>query len=183
LRELLYAPLALSRRARPWIWAAMLGMHLGLLVLIDFADLSFMMVVLHLFTFDPRWVAARHAAAPDTVLYDGTCGLCHGTVRFLLAEDATGAAFRFAPLPESDSKESVVVQTAKGATLRKSAAVIHLLHRLGGLWRILGFAFSLFPRALRDVLYDAVAAIRYRVFGRTKDACPLLPPDLRSRFL
>lgn len=180
--ELLYAPLALSRRIRPWIWAAMLGMHLGLLVLIDFADLSAMMVILHLFTFDPRWIPSRAPATTDTVLYDGTCGLCHGTVRFLIAEDTIGTSFRFAALPETSAKESVVVETAKGVTLRKSAAVIHVLHRLGGLWRVLAFGFSIIPRPLRDAVYDAVAAVRYRIFGRTKEACPLLPPDLRSRF-
>ncbi len=54
--EIAFAPLALLRRARPWIWAAMLAMHLGLLVLIDFADLTLGMVVLHACTFDPAWV-------------------------------------------------------------------------------------------------------------------------------
>lgn len=63
--ELLYAPLALSRRARPWIWAGMLGLHLSLLVIVDFADLTLGMVMLHLFTFDPEWVrAAPHARTP-----------------------------------------------------------------------------------------------------------------------
>jgi hypothetical protein len=54
--ELLFAPLALSRRLRPWIWMLGLAMHLGLMVLIDFADLSLGMVMLHLFTFDPAWL-------------------------------------------------------------------------------------------------------------------------------
>jgi len=54
--EILFAPLALWGRARPYLWAGMLTMHLGLIVLIDFADLSLGMVMLHLFTFDPKWV-------------------------------------------------------------------------------------------------------------------------------
>jgi predicted DCC family thiol-disulfide oxidoreductase YuxK len=41
----------------------------------------------------------------------------------------------------------------------------------------------LVPRRLGDRFYDAVAATRYRIFGREKDACPILPPDLRARFL
>lgn len=56
--ELLFAPMALSRRLRPWIWTLALAMHLGLIALIDFADLSLGMVILHLFTFDRAWVAA-----------------------------------------------------------------------------------------------------------------------------
>jgi hypothetical protein len=54
--ELMYAPLALSRRARPWIWLAMLGLHLSLLVIVDFADLTLGMVMLHFFTFDRAWL-------------------------------------------------------------------------------------------------------------------------------
>jgi hypothetical protein len=63
--ELLFAPLALSRPLRPWLWGAMLTLHLGLIGLIDFADLSLGMVMLHLFTYDvirdggklrPDWV-------------------------------------------------------------------------------------------------------------------------------
>ncbi len=38
------------------------------------------------------------------------------------------------------------------------------------------------PRPLRDVVYDFVARIRYRVFGRRDDLCPDVPPDLRARF-
>lgn len=54
--ELLFAPLSLSGRLRPWIWLALLSMHFGLMTLIDFADLSAGMVMLHLFTFDPNWI-------------------------------------------------------------------------------------------------------------------------------
>ncbi len=58
--EIAFAPLALVKRARPWLWAGMLGMHLGLVVLIDFADLSLGMIVLHVCTFDPDWGWPRH---------------------------------------------------------------------------------------------------------------------------
>lgn len=54
--ELLFAPVALVARLRPWAWLAAVAMHLGLLVLVDFADLTLGMLVLHAFTFDPAWV-------------------------------------------------------------------------------------------------------------------------------
>jgi hypothetical protein len=54
--ELLFAPLAMSARMRPWAWLAMVGMHVGLLVLIDFADLTVGMLLMHAFTFDPSWL-------------------------------------------------------------------------------------------------------------------------------
>lgn len=191
--ELLFLPLALSRRMRPWIWSAMLLMHAGLLVMIDFADLSFGMIILHLFTFDPRWVRPAEAGARDTVFYDGTCGLCHRAVRFLLAEDGGGKAFTFAPLGgdafstlapngAGDLPDSVVVATEDGRLFVKSDAAIRLLRRLGGVWRIAGFLLRALPRSLRDFGYDAVASSRYRIFGRAKETCPILPPDLRARF-
>jgi hypothetical protein len=62
--ELLFAPLALSARMRPWVWLAMVGMHVGLLVLIDFADLTVGMLLMHAFTFDPSWLrrTSKHQA-------------------------------------------------------------------------------------------------------------------------
>ena len=54
--ELAFAPLALVARARPLIWASMVGMHLTLMALIDFPDLSQGMILLHAFTFDPAWI-------------------------------------------------------------------------------------------------------------------------------
>jgi predicted DCC family thiol-disulfide oxidoreductase YuxK len=180
--ELLYLPLALFRRARPWIWTAMLVVHLAR-VATGFGDLSGMMVVLHFFTFDPAWIPRRSPRSVDTVLYDGTCGLCHRSVRFFLAEDGSGSAFMFAPLGnEQFDADSIVVKTTDGRLLMRSDAIVHLLQRLGGLWRILGVLFAIVPRTLRDAGYDFIARIRYRIFGRTKDACPLIPPDLRKRF-
>jgi len=74
------------------------------------------------------------------------------------------------------------VKSASGAVLVRSDAAVHLLSRLGGFWRIGGMLFGVLPRRVRDAMYDFVARVRYRIFGRKKDACPLMPPDLRSRF-
>ncbi|MBI3725962.1 DUF393 domain-containing protein, partial [bacterium] len=83
------------------------------------------MIVLHLFTFDPAWVPASKASAVERIFFDGGCGLCHGFVRFVLAEDRAGA-FRFAPLgsrafeaavreeERAGLPESVVVVTEEG---------------------------------------------------------------------
>ncbi|MBI5445766.1 MAG: DUF393 domain-containing protein, partial [Deltaproteobacteria bacterium] len=35
--------------------------------------------------------------APDLVLYDGGCGLCHRSVSFLARRDQDGSGFVFAP--------------------------------------------------------------------------------------
>lgn len=44
---------------RPWAWFGMVGLHLGLLLSIDFADLTLGMLVFHLFVYDSRWSKKR----------------------------------------------------------------------------------------------------------------------------
>ena len=192
--ELAYAPLALFRRARPWIWAAMVAFHLSLTVLIDFADLSFAMLILHLFTFDPRWVPNRWSERRDQFFYDGACGLCHSATRFVLSEDRLGTTFTFAPLQgetyaaaiasekRTTLPDSIVIKTEHGELLTRSDAVIYTLQRLGGMWRVIALGMSLAPSGLRNSIYDFIARIRYRVFAQPSSVCPVLPADLRSRF-
>jgi hypothetical protein len=70
LLELLFAPLVLWRRARPFVWGVMLLMHLALVVLVNFAELSAGMILLHLFTCDPRWF--RRARTPRSTSHEMT---------------------------------------------------------------------------------------------------------------
>ena len=194
LLELLYAPLALLHHVRPWIWTLMVLMHLGLLTMVDFADLTFGMLFLHLFTFDPAWIKPLEVKGTATVFYDGHCGLCHGFVRFLLAEDRAGQGIEFSPLegrlfastvPEAQRAglpDSVVVRTDDGHLLLRSAAVRHLLARLGGMWRLIGALAALVPQNILDACYDGIARIRRNLFRAPAEACPLVPADLQRRF-
>lgn len=191
--ELSFAPLALMRRLRPWLWGLMLLMHLSLIALIDFADLSLGMVMIHLFTWDPGWIRPL-SAGTERLFYDGHCGLCQRSVRLILAEDATGSAFRFAPLQGEtfqallSPKEryalplSLVVQTETGTLLTRSSAVLHILRRLGGAWRLLAGVLVLLPAPVRNALYDAVARVRLHLFAQPAEVCPLMTPQLRARF-
>ena len=192
--EIAFAPLALIPRVRPWIWLLMLMMHLALMAVVDFADLSLGMVMLHLFTFNPAWIRPLVAKTPDLVFYDGHCGLCHRAVRFLVAEDYAGTTFQFAPLASETFRvaitedqratlpDSIIVRTANGVTLTRSSAVLYALKRLGGVWRLLGTVATGVPAAIRDGVYDWIAHIRYRLFPAPAEACPLMPADLRGRF-
>lgn len=115
-------------------------------------------------------------------------------MKFVLKHDRSGTAFRFAPLQGETFAarvpverrvgfpDSIVVETAEGALLVRSAAFIHILRRLGGTWRILAAILAVIPRPLRDVAYDFIARIRYSLFGRREDLCPIIPPELRARF-
>jgi predicted DCC family thiol-disulfide oxidoreductase YuxK len=130
----------------------------------------------------------------ETLFYDGHCALCHHTVKFVLKHDRSGNAFRFAPLQGDTFKsrvptelrgglpDSIVLQTADRALRVRSDAVIHILRRLGGGWKIAAAILAAFPRAVRDGAYDFIARIRYRVFGTREDLCPVIPPGQRGRF-
>jgi predicted DCC family thiol-disulfide oxidoreductase YuxK len=128
------------------------------------------------------------------LFYDGHCGLCHGAVKFVVKRDRSGQAFRFAPLQGPTFEElvpaerraglpdSIIVLTNEGALLARSDAVLHILRRLGGGWKLLAGVLGVVPRGLRDTAYDFIARIRYRIFGKRDELCPIVPPDLRARF-
>ena len=165
------------------------------LVVMGAIPLSFSVGLLFLLTLDPGWMPRRDAAASaDLVLYDGACGFCHASIRVLLAEDAEGRSFRFAPLEGEHARavlseeqrravgDTIVVLTPAGAVLSRSTAVSYIGARLGGSWRIAAALLAAVPAGMRDAGYDAVARVRRRLFAAPKDACPILPPHLRARF-
>jgi predicted DCC family thiol-disulfide oxidoreductase YuxK len=195
---LMLIPLVLFARVRPWLWVAFLGAHIALRPRIDLAE-PFSIVemglwMLHGLTFDPAWIRASGAGERVRLFYDGGCGLCHAAVRFVLAEDPQGRAFRFAPLasdafesrvaPEQRAAlpDSLVLVLADGRVLVRGAALREIGERLGGLWRLLALASRCVPTRWLDALYDAVARRRARLFAAPTDTCPLIPSELRARF-
>jgi predicted DCC family thiol-disulfide oxidoreductase YuxK len=129
----------------------------------------------------------------EVIFYDGTCGLCHAMVRFAARHDRA-AWFAYAPLGGETFRattqqsaacpaNSVVVQTSAGELLARSAAVLHVLRRLGGGWRALAAVLAVIPRPLLDGGYRAVARVRRTLLAAPAGECPVVPPPLRSRFL
>lgn len=129
------------------------------------------------------------------VLFDGECGLCQWSVRWIVARDAEGR-FAFAPLAspvgrsllgsgegstweDAAAADSVVVVTEDGPLIRSDAliAVLSALPGWGWAARLLG----LVPRPLRDGAYRLVAWSRRRVLP-SPPACPLPDPELVLRY-
>jgi hypothetical protein len=54
--ELAFPVFVFKRRTRFPAWAAMVGLHVGIALTVSFADLTFGMLLIHLFVFDPDWV-------------------------------------------------------------------------------------------------------------------------------
>lgn len=136
----------------------------------------------------------RRVSASEIVFFDGGCGLCHATVRFVLRRDRAarfvfaaihGETFRatFAETERAAIPDTVVVRTADGRTLLRSDAVVHLLRALAPPWPACAAVLSVIPRPLRDLGYRTVAKIRRALTSPPPDACPVVPPDLRPRFL
>ena len=135
--------------------------------------------------------------ASDTpvLLYDGDCGLCAGSVQFVLRHEPPSRRHRlhFAPLqgafgaevraayPELAGVDSVVwVEPTAERVLVRSAAALAVARHLGGIWGVLGLLGRLTPRPMRDAVYDLIARNRLRLVA---PACLLPRPDERARFL
>ena len=188
--EIGFAPLSLVRRARPWIWSGMCAVHLALFGLVAFPDLTAGMLMLHLFTLDPSWIPAMQPDVRENIFYDGSCGLCHWSVRFAIGEDLSESKFRFAPLGGKVFEsliaptrrvglpDSLIVLTAADRILVRSAVVIHILRRLGGAWICVAGLLALLPRQVADAAYDFVARSRHRFFRRRNRVCLIIPPHL-----
>ena len=104
-----------------------------------------------------------------TVVYDGHCNLCIGSVRFLQRWARPGT-LRFEANPAADQRTVVVIDGDQ--EFRKSDASLHLLRYLRMPWPLLGF-LRIVPRPLRDAAYDVVARNRYSWFGRRELACQI----------
>ena len=130
----------------------------------------------------------------EVLFYDGTCGYCHHSVKWLLARAPRAAEVRFAPLhgetfmarvPEDQQRnlpDSLVLLGEDGSLRTRSEAVLLLAKRLGGPYAFAAALGRILPRFLRDAAYDGIARIRHRLFARPNDPCPLLTPEQRKRF-
>lgn len=122
------------------------------------------------------------------ILFDGTCGLCARSVRFVLRHDRQGH-YRFASLQSGSAAELLagtdppdsVVLLEHGAVYTRSTAALRIARGLSGLWPLC-YAFILVPRPLRDAVYRWVARRRTRWFGR-QEYCAVPAPEWKERFL
>ena len=102
-------------------------------------------------------------------------------------------AFRFAPLQsetgarlmrengiDPEDADTFVV-LADGRAYIKSDAAFRLLPHLRKRWKLL-YVLRVFPRGLRDWVYDVVARNRYKWFGKYEE-CIVPTPQLMDRFV
>jgi predicted DCC family thiol-disulfide oxidoreductase YuxK len=137
-------------------------------------------------------VDATTAFPVRIVLFDGVCGMCNAIVSFLVRFDRR-RAFRYAPLqgptaeelrrahPEIPGGLESMVLVDDGVVFLRMKAVARGARYLPWPWKI-GYALMALPRGLTDPLYNLVARVRYRVFGK-REACRVPSPQERDLFL
>lgn len=128
----------------------------------------------------------------NIIFYDGNCPMCNTWVKRILKWDSK-KVFSFAALESETAQkllkplfpkyleENTIILYADDRIYLRSTAVMHILVSLG-FPANLGSAMIIFPRGLRDGVYDWIANRRYK-YGKRYDSCPIPPPVWRDRFL
>ena len=121
--------------------------------------------------------------------YDSECKFCSSIIRFVIRFDKK-KQIQFVSLQskvvkrifgQSAFKRDTVLYLEEGRMYKRSSAIIKLLLRLGGIWKVFILAYIL-PVSIRDYFYKVIAKNRFRIFGKT-DECLLSNPELESRFI
>ena len=127
-----------------------------------------------------------------TILFDGVCNLCTGSVIFIIRRDPE-AYFRFAALQSTFGQSILKERNLDPERLRsivlirgenvyeRSRAVLEIAKQLNWPWPLF-YVFVLVPGFIRNLLYDLIGRYRYRLFGR-KDECMIPTPELKARFI
>ncbi|NNF34062.1 MAG: DUF393 domain-containing protein [Saprospiraceae bacterium] len=128
------------------------------------------------------------------IFFDGICNLCNGFVDFVIKRDHK-RRFRYASLQGDQSRTlldfkddsdvqnmSTVILLDQGKVYKKSKAVIKILKQLGKGWYVLSFFMSIIPSSFSNMIYDFIAARRYRILGK-RETCRIPTEAEASLFL
>lgn len=128
----------------------------------------------------------------NIVFYDGECGLCSKSIRFIYRNDPL-KLFLFCPLQSKKAQKTLkthnisqirydtVYVTFNGTITSKSDAAITVLKNLPKKHlNALGLLLSLAPKKIRDYGYQLVSSNRHLL---VKGTCSLPPEGLKERIL
>ncbi|MFN0275845.1 MAG: thiol-disulfide oxidoreductase DCC family protein [Chitinophagales bacterium] len=125
------------------------------------------------------------------IFFDGVCNLCNRSVQTIIKKDEK-EIFHFAALQSDFTKafflqknfkpsvSSVVYWDGERFYLQSTAA-LKISGKLKFPAPLLQF-LGIFPKFLRDVVYNFIAKNRYKWFGR-RESCMVPTEELKARFL
>jgi predicted DCC family thiol-disulfide oxidoreductase YuxK len=140
------------------------------------------------------------------VIYDGECGFCNQSIRWLLRRDrkdhlrfasSTAPAVQEllaahgmpAVSPNSstgDVPDTILVLRNTGTPIEellvRSNAILACLRVLPQPWPACATILRLIPRPIRESAYRFIARERYKIWGRY-ETCPIPTPEERRHFL
>lgn len=126
------------------------------------------------------------------LLFDGLCNLCNKSVIFIIRHNKSASIF-FSSLQSNYSQDliikyklpkmelSTIFYIDNGKIYTKSTAWLKIFLQLDGLWPSL-YLLIIFPRFLRNYIYDIIAKNRYTFFGK-RDSCLIPSEQIKNRFL
>ena len=127
------------------------------------------------------------------LFFDGLCNLCNSAVQWFLRHDRSGK-LRYASLQSDLARELLpaagidpgdlnsLVFYHRGQAWQRSDGALKAYRQVGGVWAGLARVGGIFPRFLRDSVYNTIARNRYRWFGR-REECMLPRPEWKARFV
>jgi predicted DCC family thiol-disulfide oxidoreductase YuxK len=121
------------------------------------------------------------STTPQILFYDGECGLCSRSVRFLMHRDRQRRLY-FAPLQGTTARtlipmgfrqlpSTVIYRRADGVLSYRSDAICWALIDIESRWSWFARMLLLLPRGFRDSVYNWIARNRHRFFSQ--GACSL----------
>ena len=127
------------------------------------------------------------------ILFDGICNLCNSAVAIVIKQDKKNT-FLFAAIQSKKGKEIIdyleidivkidaIILYEPGVSYEvKSTAALKIMNDFGQFWQLTKLLW-IFPKGLRNLVYDFIAKNRYKWFGK-KEACMIPTNDLKSKFL
>ncbi len=123
------------------------------------------------------------------VIYDGECGFCNSSIRFILKQNPS-KELRFVAyqsdlglqirqeLEINEGMESIIV-VDKNGYFTKSKAIFKIMDHVDSNWKYLKY-FKFIPSIISDFVYMTIANNRYRI---KKNNCPIPTVEERSFFL
>lgn len=121
------------------------------------------------------------------LFFDGDCLLCSRVVQWIIKNDRKGLIF-FCTLEDGRKsgiaglQNDTVVLCHHLQMYQKSKAVAEVLKLVGGIYSVVGYIISFFPRFITDKVYDFVARNRYHWFGKEEN-CLIPRPEWSYRIL